>query len=197
MNKYEALTQTRTPDPTLRLTQVSTPVIFWESEIFECNGICWCLDMCRTLVTPSSEVSVLHNKTRKYNNVLWRARISLSTCPLFWRNLFEASGELELSGQSSSSSASFLIDLSMEKLEDRRLLAFLVGFVLLPVMVVCTDTLGVLTTKDERDLSFLLAGNGSEAATASGSGAFTFLPFKGKILALTSCLVWSGLINGN
>jgi len=85
----------------------------------------------------------------------------------------------------------------MEKLEDRRLLAFLVGFVLLPVMVVCTDTLGVLTTKDERDLSFLLAVNGSEAATISGSGAFTFLPFKGKILALTSCLVWSGLINGN
>ena len=79
----------------------------------------------------------------------------------------------------------------MEKLEARRPLAFLVGFVLLPVMVACVDTVGVLTTKDERDLSFLLAGNGTEGA---GSGVFTFLPFKGKTLALTSCKVWSGLI---
>lgn len=84
----------------------------------------------------------------------------------------------------------------MEKLEDRRLLAFLVGFVLLPVMVACADTLGVLTTKDESDLSFLLAGNGTEVTT-SGSGASTFLPFKGKTLDLTSCKLWSGLVIRN
>lgn len=82
----------------------------------------------------------------------------------------------------------------MEKLVDRRPLAFLEGFVLLPVIVACVDTLGVLTTKDERDLSFLLAGNGIEVTT---SGAFTFLPFKGKTLALTSCKLWSGLVISN
>jgi hypothetical protein len=82
----------------------------------------------------------------------------------------------------------------MEKLEDRRLLAFLVGSVLLPVMVDCADTLGVLTTKDERDLSFLLAGNGTEAATTSGS--FTSLRFEGKTMYLRFSLLWSSLICG-
>jgi hypothetical protein len=78
----------------------------------------------------------------------------------------------------------------MEKLEDRRLLAFLVGFVLLPVFVDCADTLGVLTTKDERDLSFLLAGTGTdstEAATTSGS--FTSLRFEGKTMYLMFSLL--------
>lgn len=117
--------------------------------------------------------------------------VSPTTCPVFWANLFALSGELELSGWSSSNSSSFLMGFSREKLDERRPLAFLVDFVLLPVMVACVDTLGVLTTKDERDLSFLLAGNGTEGAT---SGAFTFLPFKGKILALTSCKLWSGLV---
>lgn len=79
----------------------------------------------------------------------------------------------------------------MEKLEARKPLAFLVGLVLLPVMVTCVDTLGVLTTKDESDLSFLLAGIVIEG-TASGVLAFLF--FKGKILALTSCKLWSGLV---
>lgn len=71
-----------------------------------------------------------------------------------------------------------------------RALAFLVGFVLLPVIVDCVDALGVLT-KDESDLSFLLAGNGCEG---SASGAFSFVSFEGKILDLTSCQLWSGLV---
>jgi hypothetical protein len=120
--------------------------------------------------------------------------VSLATCPLFRRNLFEVSGELELSGQLSNNSSSCWIDFSMEKLEDRRLLVFLVGSVLLPVMVDCADTLGVLTTKDERDLSFLLAGNGAEAATTSGS--FTSLRFEGKTMYLRFSLLWSSLICG-
>lgn len=124
-----------------------------------------------------------------YQGLKEKARLSFLTCSVFWGSLFEVSRELELSGWSPDTS-SFLMGFSMEKLEDRRPLAFLVGFVLLPVMVACADALGVITTKDERDLSFLLAGNGTEGAT---SGAFAFLPFKGKILALISCKLWSGL----
>lgn len=78
----------------------------------------------------------------------------------------------------------------MEKLELRN--AFLaVAFDLLPVSVDCVDTLGVLTTNEDRDLSFLLTGNVTEGITISG--AFTFLLLKGNILALTSCILWSGL----
>lgn len=62
---------------------------------------------------------------------------------------------------------------------------------LLPVMVAWADTLGVLTTNDDRDLSFLLAGNVCEG---TASGALTFLLLKGKILVLTSCKLWSGLM---
>ena len=79
----------------------------------------------------------------------------------------------------------------MEKLEDRGPLAFLVGFVLLPVMVACVDTLGVLTTSDESDLSFLLAGNAIGGKT---SAALALLLFEGKTLALRSCKLWSGLV---
>lgn len=51
--------------------------------------------------------------------------------------------------------------------------AFLaMDFDLLPVMPTCVDTLGVLTTNDERDLSFLLAGNATGVTT---SGALTFI----------------------
>jgi hypothetical protein len=74
----------------------------------------------------------------------------------------------------------------------RKAAAFLgKGFVLLPVVVVCVETLGVQTTNDESDLSFLLVtGNATDSAT---SGASTFLFLYGKILDLTSCKLWSGL----
>lgn len=84
------------------------------------------------------------------------------------------------------------MDLSTKKLDPCKVEAFLAtALVLLPVMVAWVDTLGVLTTNDESDLSFLLAGSVAEGIT---SGAFTFLLLKGKILALTSCKLWSGLI---
>lgn len=80
----------------------------------------------------------------------------------------------------------------MENLEPCKAAAFLATALdLLPVMVAWVDTLGVLTTNDDRDLSFLLAGNVLEGTT---SGAFIFLLLKGKILALTSCRLWSGLM---
>lgn len=79
--------------------------------------------------------------------------------------------------------SSFLTDFSIEKEDPRGF--FLEGtFDLLPVIVVCVDTLGVLTTSDESDLSFLLNGNVTEGTT---SGAFTLLLFEGNIFPLTSC----------
>lgn len=105
-------------------------------------------------------------------------------------SLFEISRELELSWWSSTES-SFLTNLSTEKLEPRGF--FLAGtFDLFPVKVVCGDTLGVLTTSDESDLSFLLNGNVTEG---TASGDLTLLRFEGKILLLTSCKLWSGLFN--
>lgn len=89
---------------------------------------------------------------------------------MFWVNLFKVSSELELSSWSSPEPSSFLRDFSIEKLEPHN--AFLAtDFVLLPVIPVCEDTLGVLTTSDESDLSFLLTGNATEVTI---SGAFTF-----------------------
>ncbi|GAU18836.1 hypothetical protein TSUD_228260 [Trifolium subterraneum] len=61
-------------------------------------------------------------------------------------------------------------------------------------MVDCGDTLGVLNTKDDRHFSFLLADNGTEAATTSGS--FTSLRFEGKSMYLRFSLLWSSLIIG-
>ena len=122
-----------------------------------------------------------------------KSLIAFPTCPPFLADLFEVSGEHELSWWSSSNSSSFLMSFSMEKLDPCRPLAFLAGFVLLPVMVDCVHTLGVLTTKDESDLSFLLAGNSAEE---TDTGAFSFLFLKGKILFLKSCKMLSGLVIG-
>lgn len=82
---------------------------------------------------------------------------------------------------------------SMEKLEPRD---FFLGvtFDLLPVIVIVVlvgvcgegETLGAVTTSDESDLSFLLKGT-------TTSGAFTLLLLYGKIFALRSCKLWSGL----
>ncbi|GKC75892.1 hypothetical protein Tco_1126666, partial [Tanacetum coccineum] len=63
---------------------------------------------------------------------------------------------------------------------------------LLPVILVCVDTLGVLTTNDESDLSFHLDGN----ALGTASGAFTHVRLYGKILARTSSKLWSDLFYG-
>ena len=92
---------------------------------------------------------------------------------------------------SSVRTSSFLIGSSMKKLEPRPGALFLAkDFVLLPVNSVCIDTLGVLTTNDDKDLSFLLTGSEIDGAT---SGDLIFLLLKGKILALISCKLWSGL----
>lgn len=68
--------------------------------------------------------------------------------------------------------------------------AFLVTtFVRRPVDPVGVN-LGVWTTNEEIDLSFLLLGGESGDATSS---ALIFFLLKGKILDLTSCRLWSAL----
>lgn len=57
------------------------------------------------------------------------------------------------------------------------------GFDLLPLRLGLAGTLGVLTTNEDRDLSFLLAGNGIEH-TASGAPELILL--EGKSLNLSS-----------
>lgn len=52
------------------------------------------------------------------------------------------------------------------------------------------DALGAVTTKEERDLSFLLAGNGAEATVPDALSIFVS---NAKILALRSCKLWSTL----
>ena len=98
---------------------------------------------------------------------------------------------------------------------DSRFLA--TDFDLFPVRTDMADILGVLTTNEERDLSFLLPINGAERSdswtgTASGTastasetegtasvteetvaGSLTFFLLEGKILALKSCKLWSAL----
>ena len=113
--------------------------------------------------------------------------MSSFTCLLFRVILFWESWELELTGWSSAES-SFLVCSSTAK--PPRIAAFLAAFVLLPVKPVCIGTLGVLTTNEDSDLSFLLTGSEFVGVT---SGASTFLLFRGKILALISCRLWSGL----
>lgn len=106
------------------------------------------------------------------------------TCFLFCMILFSVSGELDPSRRSSMESSSFLGVSSVAGLAPLGAELFLTpALVLLPVTPACMDTLGVLTTKDDSDLSFLLAGGETEGAT---SGASTFLPLRGKILALIS-----------
>ena len=138
---------------------------------------------------------MLTKSTDNLNNECSDNLSSSCTCLIFWVNLVKVSGELKPSGCSSTESSSFLTGFSIGKLEPRKADAFLdTALDLLPVIAVCVDTLGVLTTNDESDLSFLLTGNVTEAVT---SGAFTFLLLKGKILILTSCKLWSGLITKN
>ena len=74
---------------------------------------------------------------------------------------------------------------SIRGLNPRKLEALLViTFVLLPVKPDCVATLGVLTTNEESDLSFLLTGN---VIVGTASGSLTFLLLKGKIFDRTSC----------
>lgn len=88
------------------------------------------------------------------------------TCFIFLVNLFKLLGEPELSGWSSTGFST----VKVEPLDAFRA----VDFDLLPVMPDCVETLGVLITNDERDLSFLLAGNANVAVCAN-SGAFIFI----------------------
>ena len=67
---------------------------------------------------------------------------------------------------------------------------FLPALFLLPVTPACMDTLGVLTTNDDSDLSFLLAGGEFTGVT---SGSAICLLLGGKILALISARLLSGL----
>lgn len=80
----------------------------------------------------------------------------------------------------------------MPKLHPRKAAAFLATFLdLLPVKpLLCIDTLGVFTTNEDSDLSFLFTGNEAKGET---SGALIFLLLRGNILALISCKLWSGL----
>lgn len=108
---------------------------------------------------------------------------------LSW-TLLRISGEFEFSGKISVGSSSFLVGSSIAKLEARTGALFLpTDLVLLPVNPALIDTFGVLTTNEDKDLSFLLTGSEIEGVT---SGVLIFL-LKGKILALMSCKLWSGL----
>jgi len=70
----------------------------------------------------------------------------------------------------------------------REAAALLLALVLFPVKPVRFTTLGVSTTKEERDLCFLFAGN---VVTAFGASTFIFLI--GNTLLLISSRLWSGL----
>ena len=109
--------------------------------------------------------------------------MSSFTCLLFRVTLFWESCELELTGWSSAES-SFLVCSSTAKTPR------IAAFILLPVKPVWIGTLGVLTTNEDSDLFFLLSGSEFVGVT---SGASTFLLFRGKILALISCRLWSVL----
>ena len=106
------------------------------------------------------------------------------TCLFFWVNFLSVSGELALSVWSSSSFFTPL--LVNEPLLPRTSFLMRDFVVLFPVVPVCAESLGVFTTKDEIDLSFLLAGNVI-------SRSLSLFRFRGNILALRSCKMWSGL----
>ena len=128
-----------------------------------------------------------HITFRKYNfnfKLILQKKYSF-TCFLFWEILLGDSGELERVGWSSADSGEL-------KPEARRAaVAFLTPALdLLPVNPVCIGTLGVLTTRDDKDLSFLFAGSAIEGTT---SDALTFFLLKGNIFPRISCRLWSGL----
>lgn len=103
--------------------------------------------------------------------------------------LLRVSGELKSSIRSSS--FSFLPHSLIGGLGALKFAALLTtALVLFPVKVDWAAILGVLTTNDDIDRSFLLTGEGTEGVT---SGAVTFFPLGGKIFALMSCRLWSGL----
>lgn len=107
-------------------------------------------------------------------------------------SLLGESCELDPAAVSSAEDSFFLLfSSSKTKVEFLELAALLArAFVLLPVVPVCIDTLGALTTKDESNLSFFFGCGGAGGKT---SGASIFLLLRGKILALMSCKLWSGL----
>lgn len=107
-------------------------------------------------------------------------------------SLLGESCELEPAAISSAEDSFILLfSSSKTKVEFRELATLLArALVLLPVAPICIETLGVLTTKDDSNLSFFF---GCSGARGKASGASIFLLLSGKILALMSCKLWSGL----
>lgn len=114
------------------------------------------------------------------------------TCLIFCEILSRDSLKLDVARQSSASSSLFIGSSISNPLKAAAFLP--AAFVLLRVKPLCVATRGVLTTNEESDLSFLLIGNEMEGTS---SGASTFLLLKGKILDLTSLILWSGLCTSN
>lgn len=120
----------------------------------------------------------------------WQLYKTLFTCLLFWVILLRVSDELELSARPSLS-FSFLLTSVTVGLGPRIAAALLpTALDLLPVKLFWVAILGVLTTNEDRDRSFRMTGKEKEGVT---SGALTFRLLNGKILALMSCRLWSGL----
>lgn len=117
-----------------------------------------------------------------------RRRKKNLTCLLLIADLL---GFPEFSVSLSTYSSSLLTDSWVPGLCPRNMAALLAtALVCLPVKLVCVANRGVLTTNEERDLSFLLTG---KERSGKFSGASTFLLLKGNIFALKSCKLWSGL----
>ena len=127
--------------------------------------------------------------------LIWIIRSVLFTCLLGCGALFELAGKLELWEWLSQLSNSFFTGSSIIgprpcKEAAAAAAAFLAtALVRRPVKPV-DFTLGVLTTSEEIDLSFLLVG--SEIGDATSSALIFFL-LNGKSFDLTSCKLWSAL----
>jgi len=127
--------------------------------------------------------------------LIWIIRSVLFTCLLGCGALFELAGKLELWEWLSQLSNSFFTGSSIIgprpcKEAAAAAAAFLAtALVRRPVKPV-VFTLGVLTTSEEIDLSFLLVGSAIEDATSS---ALIFFLLNGKSFDLTSCKLWSAL----
>lgn len=92
------------------------------------------------------------------------------------------SGELDFSSRLSAFSCSCFTDsLTIGPKPRKAEVLRGIAFVRRPVKPAGVETLGVLTTNEESDFSFLLRGN------VTASGASTFLLLKGNIFDLISC----------
>lgn len=119
-----------------------------------------------------------------------KLRKRIAACFLQGSSLFGLADEF--SGRSSWLLSFILfMDSWISGLSPQNVAAFLAAaLVRLPCKDVCAAIWGMLTTNDESDLSFLLAGN---VTRGKFSRASIFLLFNGNILDLKSCRLWSAL----